>query len=250
MLELEKSAFDAEALLANAGLGRTTVKLREKQTFFSQGEAAESIFYLQSGRAKLTVVSKNGKEATITLLRAGEFIGEESLASAGVLHRSTATSIASSTAFKIERKEMLCAIHKDQHVSAIFMKFLITRGMRIQADLIDRLFISSERRLARILLLMAEFGEPDRFEGLIPVIAEESPARMIGTPRSDVRFFLNRFHELGFISYEGRIRVHKTLLKAILDDQLPGDNTAEPAMIDIPRRPSKSAGPSRQAPNS
>ena len=235
MLEHEKPAFDADAFLASAGIGRKIVELHEKQTFFSQGEAADSIFYLQSGRAKLTVVSSNGKEATITLLSAGDFVGEESLASVGALHMATATSITDCTALKIERAEMLRAMHEEHPLSEIFVKYLLARGMRTQSDLVDQLFNSSEKRLARILLLMAEFGEPGESKKLIPEIAEESLAEMIGATRSSVSFCMNRFRELGLIDYDGRIRVHKALLNVILHDQFPDDNAVKPAIIGIPR---------------
>jgi CRP/FNR family transcriptional regulator, cyclic AMP receptor protein len=235
MLELEKPAFDADAFLASAGLGRRIVKLHEKQTFFSQGEAADSIFYLQSGRAKLTVVSKNGKEATITLLSAGDFVGEESLASAGALHMATATSITDCTALKIEREEMLRVMREEPPLAEIFIKYLLARGMRIQSDLVDQLFNSNEKRLARILLLMAEFGEPGESKKLIPEIAEDSLAEMIGATRSSVSFYMNRFRELGLIDYDGRIRVHKALLNVILHDQFPDDNAVKPAITGIQR---------------
>lgn len=241
MLEVEKSAFDAEAYLATAGLGRRIIKLRGNQIFFSQGETADSVFYLRSGRAKLTVVSKYGKEATVTLLSAGEFVGEESLASAGALHRSTATSITECTAFRIEREEMLRSMHGDHPLFEIFIQFLFARTMRIQSDLVDQLFISSERRLAKILLLMAEFGEGNESEKLIPEISEESLAKMIGSPQSSVSFFMSRFRGLGFIDYDGRIRVHRALLNVILHDQLPGENAAKPVIIDFSRRQSKLA---------
>jgi CRP-like cAMP-binding protein len=235
MLEHGKPAFDADAFLASAGIGSRIVKLYAQQTFFSQGEAADFIFYLQSGRAKLTVVSKNGKEATITLLSAGDFVGEESLASLGALHMATATSITDCTALKIEREEMLRVMHEEHPLSEIFVKFLLARGMRIQSDLVDQLFNSSEKHLARILLLMTEFGEPGESKKLIPEIAEESLAEMIGTTRSSVNYFINRFRELGLIDYDGRIRAHKALLNVILHDQFPDDSAVKPAIIDIQR---------------
>ncbi|MDR3774858.1 MAG: Crp/Fnr family transcriptional regulator [Terracidiphilus sp.] len=241
MLELEKPAFDAGAFLASAGLGRRIVKLRGKQTFFSQGEAADSVFYLHSGRAKLTVVSKYGKEATITLLSAGEFIGEESLGNVGALRRSTATSMIDCTALKIERKEMLRAMHEEHSLCEIFIQFLLARGMRIQSDLVDQLYNSCERRLAGILLSMAEFGEADVSEWSIPEITEERLAKTIGAPRSSVAFFMNRFRELGLIDYDGRIRVRKALLTVILNDQFPDDNAVRPAIVDFPLKPSKPA---------
>jgi CRP-like cAMP-binding protein len=235
MLELGKPAFDTDAFLASAGIGRRIVNLRGKQIFFSQGEAADFIFYLQSGSAKLTVVSNNGKEATITLLSAGDFVGEESLASVGALRMATATSITDCTALKIERGEMLRVMHEEHPLSEIFVKYLLARGVRLQSDLVDQLFNSSEKRLARILLLMAEFGEPGESKKLIPEIAEESLAEMIGTTRSNVSFFMNRFRELGLIDYDGRIRVRKALLNVILHDQFPDDNAVKPAIIDIQR---------------
>lgn len=235
MIELEKPSFDAEAFLASAGVGRSIVALREKQNFFSQGEAADAVFYLQSGHAKLTVVSRNGKEATITLISAGEFVGEESLASVGALHMATATSVTDCTALKIEREEMLRVMHEELPLSDIFMKFLLARGMRIQSDLVDQLFNSSEKHLARILLVMAEFGQQNESDRLIPEITEERLAEMIGKPRSSVSFFMNRFRELGLIDYDGRIRVHKALLNVVLHDQMPGDNAVKPAIDDIPQ---------------
>ena len=239
MLDREKPAFDADEFLASAGLGRSIVKIRGKQAFFSQGNAADSVFYLHSGRAKLTVISKNGKEATITLLNVGQFLGEESLASVGALHKYTATAITACTALKIESAVMIRSMNEEQALSEIFIKFLLARGMRIQSDLVDQLFNSSEKRLARILLLMAEFGVPDESEKLIPEITEETLAGMTGTSLSKVSFFMNRFRELGLIQYDGRIRVRKALLNVILHDSLPGDNAAKPVVFDIPREPSK-----------
>ena len=218
MTAREKSTFDSAAFLAKAGLGRSIVQLKPKQAFFSQGDPADSIFYLQSGRAKLTVVSKNGKEATITLFAAGDFVGEESLATVSGLRLATATAVTACAALKIEIKEMVRVMHKEQVFSDLFVKFLLARSMRTQADLVDQLFNSSEKRLARILLLLAEFGKPGEPESLIPEITQETLAEMIGTTRSRVSFFMNRFRKLGFIEYNGRIRVHKSLLNVILHD--------------------------------
>jgi len=218
MVKLPKTAFDAAAFLAKAGLGRKIVRLKPKQAFFSQGGPADSIFYLQNGRAKLTIVSKNGKEATITLFAAGDFVGEESLAAVSGLRLATATAITACTALKIERKEMIRVIHDENAFSDLFVKFLLVRSMRTQADLVDQLFNSSEKRLARILLLLAEFGQPGAPESLIPEITQETLADMIGTTRSRVSFFMNRFRKLGFIQYNGRIHVHKSLLNVVLHD--------------------------------
>jgi CRP/FNR family transcriptional regulator, cyclic AMP receptor protein len=218
MTEMRDAAFDAAAFLANAGLGRRIVQVLPGEAFFEQGVLADSVFYLQKGRAKLSVVSKNGKEATITLLSAGDFVGEESIAGAVGLRLATATATSTCTALKIERKEMIRVMHEEHAFSDLFLKFLLARSMRTQADLVDQLFNSSEKRLARILLLMAEFGKPGEPETLIPKITQETLAEMIGTTRSRVSFFMNRFREHGFIDYNGRIRVHKSLLNVILHD--------------------------------
>jgi CRP/FNR family transcriptional regulator, cyclic AMP receptor protein len=218
MAEPQEIAFDAPAFLAETGLGRKIIQLKPKQAFFSQGGRADSIFYLQSGRAKLTVFSEKGKEATITLFAVGDFVGEESLATVGGLRLATATAVTACTALKIEREEMVRVMHEEHSFSDLFVKFLLARSMRTQADLVDQLFNSSEKRLARILLLLAQFGKPGEPESLIPEITQETLAEMIGTTRSRVSFFMNRFRKLGFIEYNGRIRVHKSLLNVVLHD--------------------------------
>jgi CRP-like cAMP-binding protein len=234
MVGPEIPEFDAASFLASAGLGRRIIQLKPKKPFFTQGEPADSVFYILKGRAKVTVLSNAGKEATITLLAGGDFVGEEALA-AGTSHRlATATAITACTAMKIHRDDMIRVMHEEHEFSDHFLKFLLARSMRIQADLVDQLFNSSEKRLARILLLMAEFGKPvnppngedlpetaGELEMLIPKISQETLAEMIGTTRSRVSFFMNRFRKLGFIDYDGRIRVHKSLLNVILHDQVP-----------------------------
>ena len=236
LVEVNKNGFDPAAFLASAGLGRRIVRLKPADAFFTQGSLADCVFYLQSGRAKLTVVSKNGKEATITLLTAGEFIGEESIAGAVGLRMATATAITTCVALKIERAEMVRVLHEEHAFSDMFLKFLLHRSMRTQADLVDQLFNSSEKRLARILLLMAEFGKPGEPETLIPHITQETLAEMIGTTRSRVSFFMNRFRKLGFIEYKGRIRVHKSLLNVILHDHLPDQKVVKPKLPLASRR--------------
>jgi CRP/FNR family cyclic AMP-dependent transcriptional regulator len=221
MLEFEKTVFDAGVFLAQAGLGRRIVEFAPKQPFFSQGDPADSVFYLQKGRAKLTVVSQAGKEATLLMLAAGDFVGEGALAAIPGLRLSTATAITACSAMKIKRKEMIRVLHEEHGFSDLFVKFLLARSIRTQADLVDHLFNSSEKRLARILLLMAEFGKPGKQETLIPHISQETLADMIGTTRSRVSFFMNRFRKMGFIEYKGRIRVHKSLLNVILLDPIP-----------------------------
>ncbi|MGD0629568.1 MAG: Crp/Fnr family transcriptional regulator [Terracidiphilus sp.] len=222
------AAFEPAAFLANAGLGRKVVELEPKDTFFSQGDAADTVFYLQKGRAKLTVVSQNGKEATITLLSAGDFVGEESLASIPGLRLSTASAVNTCTALKITREEMARVMHDEPEFADLFFKFLLARSMRTQADLVDQLFNSSEKRLARILLLMAEFGKPGERDTFIPPVSQETLAEMIGTTRSRVSFFMNRFRKMGFINYNGRIQVNKSLLNVVLLDQLPEHNSEKP----------------------
>jgi CRP/FNR family cyclic AMP-dependent transcriptional regulator len=238
MAEPKRIAFDAVDFLAKIGLGRRIVELNPREAFFSQGHVADSIFYLQKGRAKLTVVSANGKEATVSLLTVGDFIGEESLASVGGLRMASATAITACTALKIERQEMVRVMHEEHAFSDLFLKFLLARSMRTQADLVDQLFNSSEKRLARILLLMAEFGKPGEPESLIPHITQETLAEMVGTTRSRVSFFMNRFRKLGLIEYNGGIHVRKALLNVVLHDQLPEHNAQKPPIGDTP--PSRS----------
>jgi CRP-like cAMP-binding protein len=230
MVKLEKPEFDLAAFLAHAGLGRRIVQLAPKDAFFSQGDPAYSVFYLQEGRAKVTVVSSAGKEATITLVSSGQFVGEGALAAAAGLRLSTATAITACTALRISREEMIHVMHEEHSLSELFLKFLLERSMRAQADLVDQLFNSSEKRLARILLLMAEFGKPG-----------ETLAEMVGTTRSRVSFFMNRFRKLGFIEYNGRIKVHKSLLNAILLDRMPEPGHSRPKGSASPRKPSNPA---------
>jgi CRP-like cAMP-binding protein len=220
--------FNLAVFLEEAGVGRKVVHLQPKQVFFSQGDPAAYIFYLRTGRARLTVVSPEGKEGTIALISSGEFIGEESLASVGALHMVTATAMVDCTALEIAREEMIRVMHEERSLSDMYLKFLLARSMRTQADLVDQLFNSSEKRLARILLLMAEFGEQGEPEPLIPPITQETLAEMVGTTRSRVSFFMNRFRKLGLIEYDGRIRVHKSLLNVILHDQFTLQDTDTP----------------------
>ena len=217
--------------LANAGLGRRLVHLKAKQVFFSQGSHADAVFYLQEGRARLTVVSDRGKEATIALLAAGDFVGEEAIVGAVGLRMATATAITACSALKIERTEMVHVLHTEHTFSDLFLKFLLERGLQTQADLVDQLFNSSEKRLARILLLMAEFGQPGEGEAVIPKITQETLAELIGTTRSRVSFFMNRFRKLGFIEYHGQITVHKSLLNVVLNDQGPGGSAVSAPLI-------------------
>ena len=218
MSDVRSMTFDLATFLEEAGVGRKVVHMQPKQAFFLQGSPADSIFYLRTGRARLTVVSPDGREATVALLSSGDFIGEESLASVGGLHLITATAIVVCTALQIAREEMIRVMYQERSLSEMYMKFLLARSMRTQADLVDQLFNSSEKRLARVLLLLTEFGEPGSPETLLPPITQETLAEIVGTTRSRVSFFMNRFRKLGLIEYNGRILVHKSLINVILHD--------------------------------
>jgi CRP-like cAMP-binding protein len=235
--------FASESFLKTEGPGRRLIHIKAGGVFFSQGTHSDCVFYLLNGRAKLTVVSKSGKEATITLLTAGDFIGEEAIAGAGGNRMATASALTACSATRITREEMIRVLHEEHTFSDLFLHFLLVRGMRTQADLVDQLFNSSEKRLARTLLLMAEFGKPGEPETLIPAITQEALAEMIGTTRSRVSFFMNRFRKLGFIEYNGRIRVHKSLLNVVLHDRFSGENSQRPpvgpARIKSPSKPTK-----------
>jgi CRP/FNR family cyclic AMP-dependent transcriptional regulator len=231
------SPFDPIAFLAKAGLHRKIIQFKAKEDLFTQGSEANAVFYIQKGRAKLTVVSRAGKEATITLLSFGDFVGEESVAAVAGARLATATAITACTALRIDRDEMIRVLHEERTFSDLFLAFLLSRSMRTQADLVDQLFNSTEKRLARILLLMAEFGQPGKPQMLIPKISQETLAAMIGTTRSRVSFFMNRFRKLGFIEYRGRIHVNKSLLNVVLHDQLSEQNAGKPVMIDPKRTP-------------
>jgi CRP-like cAMP-binding protein len=241
MTEVKKMSFDPVRFLATEGPGRNILHSTAKEVFYSQGGSADSVYYLQSGRAKLTVVSKKGKEATVTMLAAGDFFGEESMAGVGELRTSSATAVSLCAVMKIEKARMLKVLHEEHAFSDFFMQFILTRGIRTQADLVDQLFNSSERRLARILLLMAEFGGPGEPEPLLPPVTQETLAEMVGTTRSRVSFFMNRFRKLGYIEYNGRIRVHTSLLNMVLHDSLPEENATRPVLLDPPPSPERTA---------
>jgi CRP-like cAMP-binding protein len=228
-------------ILSGIGTGSKAAHFNATEAFYAQGDEALCVFYLETGRAKLTVISKRGKEATIMLYKAGDFIGEEAIA--GVVGRriATATAVTACTAMKIERAAMVRILHENHKFSEMFLKLVLLRGIRTQEDLVDQLFNSSEKRLARTLLLMADFGKPGEPELLLPPITQEALAEMIGTTRSRVSFFMNRFRELGYIEYNGRIHVNKSLLNVVLHDQLPEQNASRPAVVDPPHEPSERA---------
>jgi CRP/FNR family cyclic AMP-dependent transcriptional regulator len=220
--------FNLETFLAGSGIGRKVVQLASKQAFFTQGDQSDSVFYLQRGRAKITVVSAGGKEATVTLLVPHDFIGEESVAAAPLRRTYTATAITACAALQISRAEAISVIHRESKFSDLFLNSLLARSIRTQADLVDQLFNSSEKRLARLLLLMAEYGGPGEPEHTLPRISQQELAEIIGTTRSRVSFFMNRFRAQGMIEYDGCIHVHEPLLKAVLDDRIRGDDRAAP----------------------
>jgi CRP/FNR family transcriptional regulator, cyclic AMP receptor protein len=213
-----EKTFRPAAFLASAGAGRTIVHLKKGQNVFSQGDAATVVFYIQTGKIKLSVISKRGKEATIALLGAGNFLGEESIAAGQLRRVATATALTPSTLLRIDRAEMVQVLHQEKLFSEVFVSYLLARNARVQEDLVDQLFNSSEKRLARALLLLAQFGKEGKPETVIPKISQETLADMIGTTRSRVSFFMNRFRKLGFIEYNGKLSIHSSLLNVILHD--------------------------------
>ena len=210
--------FDPNAFLAHSGLGRTIVDLKKKQTVFSQGDPANAVFYIQSGKVRLSIISSAGKEATIALLSAEDFLGEECIATSQPRRMATASAITEVSLLRIERQEMVRALHEQHAISDIFVSYLLSRNVRIQEDLVDQLFNSSEKRLARALLLLAQFGKEGASETVIPKISQEVLAEMVGTTRARVNFFMNRFRKLGFIEYNGKLLVHRSLLSVVLHD--------------------------------
>jgi CRP-like cAMP-binding protein len=214
----KKLVFRPAAFLAKTGLGRTILDLKKGQTIFSQGDAANAVFYIQKGKIRLTVISKRGKEATISLLGAGNFLGEECIATIQPQRMATAIALTPANVLRIERSEMKRVLHEEKLFSEIFVTYLLARNARIQEDLVDHLFNSSEKRLARALLLLAQFGKDGAPETVIPKMSQETLAEMIGTTRSRVSFFMNRFRKMGFIEYNGKLSVHSSLLNVILHD--------------------------------
>jgi CRP/FNR family transcriptional regulator, cyclic AMP receptor protein len=213
-----QAAFEPSAFLAKNGLGRKIVELEKRNTVFSQGDAADAVFYIRRGKVKLTVISKRGKEATIALLGAGDFLGEECIAAIQPQRLTTAMALTPSTVLRISRKEMMRVLDEEKAFNELFVSYLLARNVRIQEDLVDQLFNSSEKRLARTLLLLARFGKDGKPETVIPKISQETLAEMVGTTRSRVSFFMNRFRKLGFIEYNGTLSVHSSLLNIVLHD--------------------------------
>src|ERR1700734_2193574 len=211
--------FEVKVFLMQAGAGKTIHLYNPKESIFSQGEPADAVFYLQKGRMRLSVVSKQGKEATITFLDRGDFLGEACIASDQPLRMVSATAITRCCVLRIEKGQLMRTLHAEHEFSDLFVAYVIDRHIRTQADLIDHLFNSSEKRLARALLILARFGKEDRSEEAIPIISQETLAEMIGTTRSRVNFFMNRFRNLGFIDYnDGSLQVHSSLLGVVLHE--------------------------------
>lgn len=213
----ERARFDPKIFLAKVGNGTTILNFARKHVLFSQGDAANAVFYVQAGRVKLTVVSQQGKQAVVGILETGAFFGEGCLAGQ-VVCMATATALEASTIARIDKEAMILALNEEPAFAALFMAYLLSHSIRIQEDLVDHLFNSAEKRLARILLLMAHFGKEGQPVPVIPQISQEMLADMIGTTRSRVSFFLNRFKKLGFIKYNGGMEVHSSLLNIVLHD--------------------------------
>ena len=212
------TVFDPETFLARTGLGRQVLNLKKNETAYAQGDPTDAIFYVQKGQLRVTVTSSNGKEATLALVSAGEFLGEDCMVLAQPLRLATATAMTECALLRISKAEMVRVLHQEHALTDVFVSFLLTRNARVQADLVDQLFNSSEKRLARILLLLAQFGKDSKPETVVPKISQEILAEMIGTTRSRVSFFMNRFRKLGFIEYNGEIRVHNSLLNIFLQE--------------------------------
>src|SRR6266702_279346 len=213
-----KASFDPKEFLAKVGEGKTISKYRKDQIVFSQGEVADAVFYIQQGKVKLTVVSEQGKEAVVAILGPGHFFGEGCL-NGHPLRIATTRAIDECVVTRLEKATMIATIHNEPEFSELFMSYLSTRNSRIEEDLIDQLFNSSEKRLARLLLLLANFGKEGRPEPIVGTFSQETLAEMIGTTRSRVSFFMNKFRKLGFIEYNGKIEVHNSLLNVVLHDK-------------------------------
>ncbi|MHB8483002.1 MAG: Crp/Fnr family transcriptional regulator [Nitrospiria bacterium] len=209
--------FNSKIFLKTVGSGKTILKFQKKQIIFSQGDAADAVFYILEGKVQLSVVSQKGKEAIVAILERGDFFGEACL-TGQLIRMKTATSMAESEIVRIEKSAMIRVLHDEPVFSELFMVHLLSRNLRIEEDLVDQLFNSSEKRLARILLLLAHFGKESKIETIIPKISQETLAEMIGTTRSRVSFFMNKFEKLGFIDKNGGLRVHSSLLNIVLHD--------------------------------
>jgi CRP/FNR family cyclic AMP-dependent transcriptional regulator len=210
--------FDPQAFLAQTGLGRVILQYPKNKVIFAQGDPSDAVFYIQAGRAKLTVLSARGKEATIALLREGDFMGEGCIASDQPARAASATAITDCSVLRIEKDAMLKVLHREHAFSDLFVAYIVGRYNQTQADLVDQLFNSAEKRLARTLLLLARFGKEGRSENVIPKISQETLAEMVGTTRARINLFMNRFRQLGLIDYNGGLEVHSSLLDIVLHE--------------------------------
>ncbi len=209
--------FDAQACLDSSGVSRKTVEFRPNAVIYRQGDSANAVMYVQSGRVKLSVVSTAGKEAVIGVLGRGDFFGEGCLAGQAV-RMGSVTAMVRSTVLVIEKKKMLRLLHEQHALSDLFIAYILARNIRIEEDLVDQLFNSSEKRLARTLLLLAQFGKQDKSQRVIPKVSQEVLAEMVGTTRSRVNFFMNKFRKLGFIEYNGGLKINNALMSVVLHD--------------------------------
>ena len=216
-ISVEKGGFNAQAFLDSAGVARKVKEFQKGDVVYAQGDPAASVIYLQAGSIRLSVVNESGKEAVVAILGPGDFFGEGSLAGQSV-RMGTARAVVPSTTLVIEKKEMFKALHEQHGLSDRFISFMLARNIRIEEDLIDQLFNSSEKRLARTLLLLARYGKDDSPHGVLPTISQETLAEMVGTTRSRVNFFMNKFRKLGFIKYNGVIEINTSLLSVVLHD--------------------------------
>jgi CRP-like cAMP-binding protein len=217
MVRKRPTPFDPQSFLATVGAGKTILSIDGNKLIFSQGETADAVFYLQEGKVKLTVTSHQGKEAVVAMLEGGDFFGEACLAGQAA-RLATATALVASTIVRIHKTTMVRVLHDEPTFSELFLAYVLSRNMRVEEDLVDQLFNSSEKRLARVLLLLARFGKEYQPEPILAKISQETLADMIGTTRSRVSFFMNKFRKLGFIEYNGRLKVHGSLLNVVLHD--------------------------------
>jgi CRP/FNR family transcriptional regulator, cyclic AMP receptor protein len=224
-LSKKKSEFSAQAFLDSAGVARKVREYKKAEIIFSQGEPAESIMYIQEGGVKITVVSETGKEAVIAILGPGDFFGEGCLAGQPI-RMGNATSMTPGTVLNIDKNEMARVLHEQPELSDLFINFVLTRNMRIEEDLIDQLFNSTEKRLARTLLLLARYGKQEHPQRVLPKVSQEMLAEMVGTTRQRVNFFMNKFRKLGFVRYNGGLQVHNSLLTVVLHDGPPSQAEA------------------------
>jgi CRP/FNR family cyclic AMP-dependent transcriptional regulator len=217
MKSKRKSAFDPQVYLESVGASRKVAEFRKRQALYSQGEAADTVMYIQRGSVKLTVVNENGKEAVVAIFGSGDFFGEGGLAGQ-TIRMATATAIVPTTVLIIAKDEMMRALHAERSLSDRFIAYMLSRNIRVEADLIDQLFNSTEKRLARTLLLLARYGKKDEPERVLQKISQETLAEMIGTTRSRVNLFMNKFRKLGFIEYNGEIKINNSLLTVVLHE--------------------------------